>query len=127
MRHQRRVKKLKRNEAHRRALLSNLVSALFLHEKIETTLSKAKEARRLAERMINFAKKDTVASRREVRRIVKDKTIIKKLFSEIGPRFETRKGGYTRIYKIGRRKGDSAELALLELVVKGEKKEKKKS
>ena len=126
MRHQKRVKKLKRTKAHRKALLANLITALFLKEKIETTLSKAKETAKLAERMISFAKKDTVAARREVNMLVKNRSIIKKLFSEIGPRFKDRKGGYTRIYKIGPRKGDSAELALLELVVKGEKKEEKK-
>ncbi len=126
MRHQKRVKKLKRDREHRRALLSNLISSLFLHEKIKTTLAKAKEARRFAERMIDFAKRDTVAARREVRAFVKDKGIVRKLFTEIGPRFKDRKGGYTRIYRIGPRKGDSAEMAFLELVVKKEKKEEKK-
>lgn len=126
MRHQKKVKKLKRDREHRKALLSNLISALFLHEKIKTTLTKAKEARRFAERMINFAKRDTVAARREVRMFVKDKGVVKKLFAQIGPRFKDRKGGYTRIYKTGPRKGDSAEMAFLELVVKEEKKEGKK-
>lgn len=94
--------------------------ALITHERIQTTLSKAKEARRRAERLIRFARKNTLAARREAVRFIGDKDLLKKLFDVIGPRFTDREGGYTRIYRLGPREGDGAEMALLELVVREE-------
>lgn len=116
MRHNRKLKKLGRTASHRRALLANLVTALFEHLSIKTTLAKAKEARRLADRLINIAKRNDLHSRRLVLATVRDKAVVRKLFSEIVPRYAERKGGYTRVISLGRRYGDGAELAILELV-----------
>ncbi len=116
MRHAKDHRKLGRTASHRKALLSNLVAALFQHKQIRTTLAKAKEARRYAERMITFGKRGDVAARRRVYRFIPHHKIIKLLFDEIAPKYENRNGGYTRIIKLGRRKGDGAELAILELV-----------
>ncbi len=127
MRHGNKVKKLGRTKAHRDALLRNLVRALFAHERIQTTLAKAKEARRLADRMIRFARQNTLAARREANRFIVDRDILKKLFDAIGPRFAGRDGGYTRIYRLGPREGDAAEMALLELVVREETHKEKKA
>ena len=118
MRHRVKTKKLGRTKAHRDAMLRNLIQALFLHERIQTTLPKAREAGRLAERMVTHSLKNTVAARREVARFIPDRDLIKKLFDVIGPRFTDRQGGYTRIYKLGPREGDGAEMVLLELVVR---------
>lgn len=109
------MRKLGRTTSHRKAMLSNLVTSLFHYERITTTLFKAKEARRLAERLITKAKKDTLSSRRQVAKVIKDKEALRKLFSSIAPRFKERPGGYTRILKMGRRKGDNAHLAIIEL------------
>jgi large subunit ribosomal protein L17 len=122
MRHGNRVKKLGRTRRHRRALLRNLVAALFTAERIRTTISKAKEARRFAERMITIARADTVAARRQVAQFIADHRLVKRLFLEIAPRFKDRPGGYTRILKLGPRPGDGAEMVLLELVIKGAEK-----
>ena len=119
MRHGNRVKKLGRNRRQRRALLRGLVRSLFSVERIRTTLSKAKEARRFAERLITIARADTVAGRRQAAAFIADHQLVKRLFAEIAPRFKDRPGGYTRILKLGPRPGDGAEMALLELVVKG--------
>jgi len=91
-------------------------ASLFLHRKITTTLGKAKHARKFAERMITFARKGDVAARRHVLRFIRDKEAVKKLFDELGPHFKNRNGGYTRIIKLGPRRGDAAPMALLELV-----------
>ena len=107
---------LNRTKSHRLALFSNLAAALFHHQKIITTLAKAKHARRFAERMITFARQGDLAARRHVHRYVRDKDAVKKLFDELGPHFRHRDGGYTRIIKLGPRKGDAAPMALLELV-----------
>jgi large subunit ribosomal protein L17 len=125
VRHADTVKKLGRTKQHRRAMLRNLVAQLFHYERIRTTLPKAKETRRYAERLIGFAKKGTVAARREVAMSIADKTLIKKLFDVIGPRFTERPGGYTRILKLGPRDGDGAEMAILELVVREERHKEK--
>lgn len=122
MRHGNRVKKLGRTRRHRRALLRNLVEALFISERIRTTVSKAKEARRFAERLITIAKSDTLAARRQAAKFIRDHRLVKRLFSELAPRFKDRPGGYTRILKLGPRPGDGAEMVLLELVVKSEAK-----
>lgn len=127
MRHRVNGKKLRRNTAHRRALLRNLVTSLLERERVRTTLAKAKATRPLAEKMITLAKKDTLHTRRLVLRFIFKKDIVKKLFEEIGPRFIERPGGYTRIVKIGTRAGDGAEMAMIELVdSEFKKKEKKK-
>jgi large subunit ribosomal protein L17 len=125
VRHGDKVKKLGRTASHRRALMRNLVSALFLRERIRTTVSKAKVARQLAERMLSFAVSNTVAARREVARVVADRSLVKKLFDDIGPRLAGYAGGRTRILRLGTRPGDSAEMALLELVVRKEPEKEK--
>jgi len=101
-----------------------LVTSLFQHERIETTVAKAKEARRLGERMITFAKRGDVAARRHVARFVHGDDVVKKLFDTVAPWYEGRNGGYTRIIRIGRRLGDAGETALLELIKTPEVKEK---
>jgi large subunit ribosomal protein L17 len=97
-------------------LYRNLVTALFKHERIQTTVPKAKEARQVAERLITFAKKGDLHSRRMAARKVNEPAVLQKLFEEIGPRYAERPGGYTRIMRMGPRRGDNAELAILELV-----------
>jgi large subunit ribosomal protein L17 len=116
MRHGRKVKKLGRTREHRRALLRNLCRSLFIFEKIRTTLPKAKETRRLAERLLEFAKKNDLTAKRNIYRYIPDHKLVKIICEEIGPRFIERQGGYTRIYRLGPRLGDGAEMALLELV-----------
>ena len=116
MRHNVGLRKLGRTSAHRRALLRNLTTALFRHERIRTTLPKAKEMRPFAERLITLARKDDLHARRLVLRQVSDKAVVKKLFDTLGPRFATRPGGYTRTLRLGPRQGDGAELAIVELV-----------
>ena len=102
--------------AHHKLLLGNLASQLFQHERIRTTEAKAKALRPLAEHLITFAKRGDVHARRQVLKTVPDRDIVHKLFSEIGPRYSDRKGGYTRILKLGQRPGDGAPMALIELV-----------
>jgi large subunit ribosomal protein L17 len=102
--------------AHERLMLANLATALFEHGKITTTEAKAKRLRPLAERLITFAKRGDLAARRRVMTVVKDKSVVHILFTEIGPQYATRAGGYTRITKIGPRKGDNAPMAVIELV-----------
>lgn len=101
--------------AHERLMLANLATALFEHGQITTTQAKAKRVQPLAERMITFAKRGDLHSRRRVMTVIRDKSVVHELFTEIGPRFETRNGGYTRITKIGPRKGDNAPMAIIEL------------
>ncbi len=115
MRHRRKGRQLSRTRPHRRALLRNLATSLFLHERIRTTEAKAKELRPFAERLITLAKKGDLHSRRVAGRHIADREALQKLFDQIGPRFGERPGGYTRIVKLGARKGDGAELALIEL------------
>ncbi len=102
--------------AHERLMLGNLATALFEHGKITTTHAKAKRLRPLAERMITFAKRGDINARRRVLTVVKDKGVVHTLFTEIGPSYAGRPGGYTRIIKIGNRKGDNAPMAIIELV-----------
>jgi large subunit ribosomal protein L17 len=116
MRHGDRVKKLGRTREHRRALLRNLCRSLFIFEKIKTTLPKAKATRQLAERLIEFAKRNDLAAKRRIYRYVPDHKLVKIICDEIGPKFANRSGGYTRIYRMGPRLGDGAEIAILELV-----------
>jgi large subunit ribosomal protein L17 len=116
MRHQIAGRRLNRTSEHLQALLGNLVTALIHHEQIRTTLPKAKEARRVAERLITLAKDGTLHRRRHVARTIRDRVALQKLFGTLGPRFLSRPGGYTRIVKLGRRLGDAAPMAILELV-----------
>jgi large subunit ribosomal protein L17 len=122
MRHRVSFRKLSRTHEHRRALLRNLVTSLFLHERIETTVAKAKEARRVAERMITFAKRGDLSARRHVDSYLFDETATKKLFDTIAPWYKERAGGYTRIIRKGRRLGDAGEIAVFELVKNEEQK-----
>ncbi|MEE4310930.1 MAG: 50S ribosomal protein L17 [candidate division KSB1 bacterium] len=127
MRHRRTVKKLGITTSHRKALLANLAMSLVEHKKIKTTVAKAKETRKVVERSITFAKKGTVAARREALKLIRDKEAVRTLFNDIAPQYSDRNGGYTRITKLGQRQGDGASLAYIELVgFEGVKKEKKK-
>src|SRR4051812_16850461 len=126
-RHANAGRKLSRNTSHRKALLDNLVRAVILEESIRTTTPKAKEARKLVERVITKAKADTVASRRVVHKTVRDQAALAKLFETIGPRFKARPGGYTRIIHVQNRVGDNAPMSILELVEKSEKTEAPKA
>ena len=125
MRHQKRVIKLGVEREHRKAILRNLVRGLFLHGRVKTTLVRAKAAQRVAERLITRAKEDTVHNRRQVRRFLVDRKLTNKLFVEIAPKFKDRNGGYTRVVKLGIRRGDGAQMALLELVDEPPKEEEK--
>jgi len=126
MRHLRRGRKLGRTMEHRKALISGLITALFARDSIITTVEKAKEARKTAERMIRFAVRGDLAAKRHVLKTIRNESVVKRLFDEIAPRYADRPGGYTRILRLGRRKGDGAETAILELVDM-EPAEKKKS
>lgn len=131
MKHRRGFNPLNRMAAHRKALHRNMVTSLFRSERIKTTKAKALAVRRTAEKMITRAKEDTVHNRRIVSGRLYDEGIVAKLFTDIAPRMKTRNGGYTRIIKLGERKGDAAELVILELVdykldTEGKKKTKKK-
>ncbi len=116
MRHLKSGRKLNRNSSHRAAMFSNMASSLFKHEVIKTTLPKAKELRRVAEPLITIAKNDGVANRRLAFSRLRDKVAVGKLFTEIGPRYRQRPGGYLRILKCGFRAGDAAPMAYVELV-----------
>lgn len=116
MRHRMHGRKLGRTSAHRKAMFRNQLVALFEHERIVTTLPKAKEIRPLAERMVTLARTGTIANRRRILTMVPDKDVVRKLFDEIAPRFMERPGGYTRILRLGRRRGDGAELAIIEFI-----------
>jgi large subunit ribosomal protein L17 len=121
MRHRKAVPKLGRTSAHRRAMFRNMVTSLLREERVETTVSKAKETRRVAERVITFAKRGDLHARRQAGRVVRDPAVLKKLFDELGPRYAERPGGYTRILKTGFRSGDNAPMSILELVDRGPK------
>jgi len=116
MRHQKSGRRLNRNSSHRKAMFSNMANSLFDHEIIKTTLPKAKELRRVAEPLITMAKNDSVANRRQAFARLRDKAMVGKLFNELGPRYDARPGGYTRILKCGFRSGDAAPMAYIELV-----------
>ena len=116
MRHLKSGRKLNRTSSHRKAMLSNMATSLLQHERIQTTDAKAKEVRRVAERLITFAKKGGLHNRRLAFRTIRDEKVLAKLFEEIGPRYAERAGGYTRILKLGYRKGDNAPVSVIELV-----------
>jgi len=127
MRHRKNSKRLSRQSAHRKAVLRNQVKSILEKEKIKTTLTLAKESRRLAEKLITLGKKDTLAARRQAYAVLADRSLVKLLFSEIAPRFGERAGGYTRIVHLGKRLGDNASLVILELTeLKPEEKKTKK-
>lgn len=116
MRHLKAGRKFNRTSSHRQAMFKNLASALFEHELIKTTLPKAKELRRVAEPLISLAREDSVAQRRLAFDRLRNKAVVGKLFTEIGPRYKNRPGGYLRILKCGYRDGDNAPMAYVELV-----------
>jgi large subunit ribosomal protein L17 len=116
VRHQRVGKKLGRDSAHRKALYSNLAGALIEHGRIKTTAAKAKEVKPIAEQMITLARRGGVHARRQALAYLRSQDVVHKLFSDVGPRFADRPGGYCRIIRIGPRQGDAAEMVYLELV-----------
>ena len=117
------TRKLGRPTAHRKAMLRGLVTYLLENGQIETTLTRAKEVRCMAEKMITLGKKNTLASRRQALAYITKESVVAKVFNEIAPKYAERNGGYTTIYKLGQRRGDAAEMALIKLV--GEKAEAK--
>jgi large subunit ribosomal protein L17 len=116
MRHRESGRKLNRNSSHRKAMFRNMAASLLDHELIKTTLPKAKELRRVAEPLITLAKNDSVANRRRAFSRLRDREVVSKLFDELGPRYQSRPGGYLRILKCGFRTGDNAPMAIVELV-----------
>ncbi|MCK4893481.1 MAG: 50S ribosomal protein L17, partial [Calditrichia bacterium] len=112
MRHRNKTKKLGRTKAHRKVTLRNLATAILEHHQIKTTLAKSKAARSYVEKLITTGKKDSLAARRQAFKLLQNHRLVKKLFDEIAPTFSERSGGYTRVIKLGRRRGDGAELAI---------------
>lgn len=110
------TRKLGRTTAHRKAMLRGMVTYLLENGQIETTLTRAKEVRCMAEKMITLGKKNTLASRRQALAYITKESVVTKVFSEIAPKYAERNGGYTQIYKLGQRRGDAAEMALIKLV-----------
>ena len=125
------TRKLGRTTAHRKAMLRGLVTLLLENGKVETTLTRAKEVRSVAEKMITLGKKNTLASRRSALAYITKEDVVTKLFNEIAPKYENRNGGYTQIFKMGPRRGDAAEMAIIKLVdeavATAEKTEEKKA
>ncbi len=124
MPHQNKVKKLSRTKPHREAMLRNMASSLIQHRTIETTETKAKELRRVVDRVISMAKKDTLSARRQVAKTIESKEAFKKLFSEVIPQFDKRDSGFTRVLKVGFRRGDNAAISRVELLIEAPKVEK---
>jgi large subunit ribosomal protein L17 len=116
MKHQVKTKKLSRTKSHREAMLSNMANSLFIHRTIRTTEAKAKELRRYTDRLISKARTDSVAMRRQIFSELRNETVVKKLFDEIAPHFSDRQSGFSRVLKINRRKGDGAQISLVELL-----------
>lgn len=116
MRHGKKIAKLGRTAPHRKAMLSNMMASLFINERVTTTQTRAKELKRTAERVLTCAKKGDLHARRQVLRVIADKQVVAKLFDELGPRYKGRNGGYTRVIKLGPRRGDGAFLSIVELV-----------
>ena len=125
MRHQKAGRKLGRTTSHKEAMLRNMVTSFFKHEKVITTDIKAKELRKVAEKMITLGKNESLHARRQAASVVRERGVVKKLFEEISPRYKDRAGGYTRIIKAGFRVGDNAPLAVIELIPQEVKKEEK--
>ncbi|MDE2813971.1 MAG: 50S ribosomal protein L17 [Gemmatimonadota bacterium] len=116
MRHGKKIAKLGRTAPHRKAMLSNMMASLFINERVTTTQTRAKELKRTAERVLTCAKKGDLHARRQVLRVIADKQVVAKLFDELGPRYKSRNGGYTRVIKLGPRRGDGAFMSIVELV-----------
>jgi large subunit ribosomal protein L17 len=116
VRHRKKGRKLSRTASHKKATMRNMATSLFRHERIETTTAKAKELRPYAERLITLARRGDLHARRLAATKIQDRDVLGKLFGDIAPRFAERPGGYTRILKLGHRKGDAAEMSLIELV-----------
>lgn len=116
MRHNKSGKRLGRNSSHRKAMMRNMVTSLFAHEKITTTDIRAKELRKIAEKMITLGKRGNLHARRQVSQVIRDRKVVGKLFDMVAPRYKDRPGGYTRIIKLGQRAGDNASLSQIELV-----------
>ena len=116
MRHGKKIAKLGRTAPHRKAMLSNMMTSLFINERVTTTQTRAKELKRTAERVLTCAKKGDLHARRQVLRVIADKQVVTKLFDELGPRYKSRNGGYTRVIKLGPRRGDGAFMSIVELV-----------
>jgi large subunit ribosomal protein L17 len=117
MRHLKAGRKLNRSPSHRRAMIRNMVTSLLRHDRITTTDAKAKELRGWADRLVTLGKDGSLHARRQALSFVQDKKVVARLFTELAPRFAARKGGYTRIVKVGRRRGDAAPLSVIELVL----------
>ncbi|RJP20123.1 MAG: 50S ribosomal protein L17 [Candidatus Abyssobacteria bacterium SURF_5] len=116
MRHRKKTVKLGRTTAHKEALLSNLATELIMHGRITTTVTKTKALRPVAEKLITLGKRQDINARRQATSILDNKQAVKKLFDEVGPQFDGRNGGYTRIIRLDRRRGDAAPMAIIELV-----------
>ena len=116
MRHGKKIAKLGRTAPHRKAMLSNMMASLFINERVTTTQTRAKELKRTAERVLTCAKRGDLHARRQVLRVIADKQVVAKLFDELGPRYKGRNGGYTRVIKLGPRRGDGAFMSIVELV-----------
>ena len=127
MEHRKGFRKLNRTHAHRKALYRNMATSLLKKERIKTTLVKAKELRRVVEKMITRARVKSIHNIRIIHKLILDKDILKKLFDEVAPRYKDRNGGYTRIIRLGKRAGDNADLAYIELVEESVPNKKKKS
>ncbi len=116
MRHLKQGRKLGRTTAHRKALMRNLATALFEHERIITTEAKAKELRRVADKLVTLGKRGDLHARRQALKVVRSNAVVRKLFDDVAPRFAERQGGYTRVLRVGFRPGDAAKMAVIELV-----------
>jgi len=119
MRHRKKGAKLGRDAAHRNAMLRNLATDLLRHERVTTTLAKAKAVRPVAERLVTLGKRDTLHARRYAARVIRDDLVVRKVFNELAPRYAERPGGYTRIMRLETRAGDRAEMAIIEMVEAG--------
>ena len=119
MRHRKKGAKLGRDAAHRNAMLRNLATDLLRHERVTTTLAKAKAVRPVAERLVTLGKRDTLHARRYAARVIRDAAVVRKVFNELAPRYAERPGGYTRIMRLESRAGDRAEMAIIEMVEAG--------
>lgn len=116
MRHRKSGRKLNKKPAHRKAMFANMATSLFQHERIQTTTPKAKELRSVAEKLITLAKRGDLHARRQAAKLVRDPVVLSKLFGELAGRYTERPGGYTRVLQIGKRRGDNAPMAIIELV-----------
>ncbi|MDO9529782.1 MAG: 50S ribosomal protein L17 [Syntrophales bacterium] len=125
MRHRKAGRKLGRTTSHRKAMLRNIVTSFMKHEKIVTTDAKAKELRKIAEKIITLGKNDSLHARRQVLSFIRDRAVVKKLFEKLSPRYSERAGGYSRIVKVGYRAGDNAPMSVIELISEGDKRPSK--